>query len=458
MVKAFCLTLLLPAMLLGGIPDLRRPVTDPDGILSASDREAVADRLVRLRSETGAQLAVLVVKTTGGVPIDDYAIRAVEAWKGGEKGRDNGALLVLAVKDRRMRLEVGYGLEEHLPDGAVRPLMRARDYRAALLAIIEGVGARLPGNVASTAEAPSGLPVAERDTLGGGTAGLPDTGRDTGGGSNAERAGLEQDAMGGADPAHEGSDREVQAGAAATRPEADPEAVVVPVPEPSFDGRNAFLGMVLSALVAVSFLAVAQGAWSERLGATLLTVLKGALFLVPPVVISLLSPESGGTIFLGYAGMFVALLVGVRSFQQGPGTAARSVGTILVGCLAVGIAVALVNADPARLPSFLDKTFLFGVLAMVPVALGVFAFTAMTAPPSDGDLFGSSTGVNDMRSTHEDFHARFHESVVASSSFSSSDSGSSSSSSSDSSSSSSDSSWGGGGGDFGGGGASSSWD
>lgn len=84
-------------------------------------------------------------------------MEVAQAWKGGQAGEDNGLLFVLAVDDRRMRLDVGYGLEEHLPDDAVRrlldaqlPLMREQDYAGALVHIIQGVRERLPGG-ASTA-------------------------------------------------------------------------------------------------------------------------------------------------------------------------------------------------------------------------------------------------------------------------------------------------------------------
>jgi uncharacterized protein len=151
--KTCALVLLLPAFLLGSIPPpIERPVEDTVGLLSPADREAVASALVQLRRETGAQMAVLIVGTTGGEPIEDYAMRAAEAWKGGGTGRDNGLLLVLAAHDRRQRLEVGYGLEEYLPDDSVRtlleaqgPLLRQWNYRDALLGVVSGVRARLQG-------------------------------------------------------------------------------------------------------------------------------------------------------------------------------------------------------------------------------------------------------------------------------------------------------------------------
>jgi uncharacterized protein len=143
--------LLLPVLALADTPEIRQPVTDARGLLSDSQRESVAESLVRLRADTGVQMAVLLVGSTGGEPIEDYSHRVATAWKGGEAGRDNGLLLVVAVDDRRMRLEVGYGLEEYLPDDATRllldaqgPKMRVQDYTGALSSIIQGVRERLP--------------------------------------------------------------------------------------------------------------------------------------------------------------------------------------------------------------------------------------------------------------------------------------------------------------------------
>ena len=146
----FCLVLLLPA-LLGAVPVIDRPVTDPLEVLTAEQQRTVARELEALRAATGVQMAVLVVGTTWGEPIEDYSLRVAQAWKGGRKGEDKGLLFVLAVKDRRMRLDVGYGLEAHLPDGVVkgmldglRPFMREQDYTGALVRLIQGVGERLP--------------------------------------------------------------------------------------------------------------------------------------------------------------------------------------------------------------------------------------------------------------------------------------------------------------------------
>ncbi|RKH47372.1 TPM domain-containing protein [Corallococcus sp. AB050B] len=147
MVKSLLLTLLLlPALVLAGVPSITRPVTDPSGMLTAPETESVSRALVDLRAAKQVQMAVLLVETTDGQPIEDYAEAVFRQWKGGEAGRDNGVLLVIARGDRRSRLEVGYGLESSLTDGeatallhAQGPLLRAGRLESALLAIIAGV-------------------------------------------------------------------------------------------------------------------------------------------------------------------------------------------------------------------------------------------------------------------------------------------------------------------------------
>ncbi|WP_158623923.1 TPM domain-containing protein [Corallococcus llansteffanensis] len=167
MVKAVLLSLLIPTLVLGAVPSITRPVTDPQGMLTAQEMESVAQALVQLRAERQVQMAVLLVDTTNGQPLEDFAHEAFSAWKGGEAGRDNGLLLVVAKGDRRSRLEVGYGLEPYLTDGeattllhAQGPLMREGRIADALVAIIAGVHEQAPGQGALSPPANSWLPAA----------------------------------------------------------------------------------------------------------------------------------------------------------------------------------------------------------------------------------------------------------------------------------------------------------
>jgi uncharacterized protein len=91
-------------------------VNDFAGILSPADKPALEERCRQLRQKTGAQLAVVVVKSLEGGQIDDFAVKLFARWGIGEKGKKNGILLLVAIQDRKARIEVGYGLEPILPD------------------------------------------------------------------------------------------------------------------------------------------------------------------------------------------------------------------------------------------------------------------------------------------------------------------------------------------------------
>ena len=101
---------------LQSVPPLHARVTDLTGTLSASERQALEEKLADWEARTTNQLAVLIVPTTKPEPIEQYAIRVAEAWKIGQKGKDNGAILLIAKDDKQIRLEVGYGFEGVLTD------------------------------------------------------------------------------------------------------------------------------------------------------------------------------------------------------------------------------------------------------------------------------------------------------------------------------------------------------
>ncbi|HWO07959.1 MAG TPA: TPM domain-containing protein, partial [Polyangiaceae bacterium] len=110
-------------LLLGGaasaleVPPLEgRRVNDRAGVLSARERGELEARLAAYERGTGHQLAVLIVPSLEGDPIEDFSIRVVESWKLGKQGRDDGVLLLIALQDRKIRIEAGYGLEGDLPD------------------------------------------------------------------------------------------------------------------------------------------------------------------------------------------------------------------------------------------------------------------------------------------------------------------------------------------------------
>jgi len=130
----------------GPPPTIARPVNDYADALSAGDEEALARTLIDHRERTGVQIALLVIHTTDGEPIEDYANRTARAWGGGQRGRDNGVLVILALDDHRSRIEVGSGVQGLLTDGYTRrlqedqhPALRRHDVAGALRGIVDGL-------------------------------------------------------------------------------------------------------------------------------------------------------------------------------------------------------------------------------------------------------------------------------------------------------------------------------
>lgn len=97
-------------------PTIVDPVHDNINILGSGEGDRLSKKLVALRDKHGVHMAVLIIRTTEPLPIEDYSHQVAEKWGGGVKGEDRGILFVLAIDDRRMRLEVGLGLEEVIPD------------------------------------------------------------------------------------------------------------------------------------------------------------------------------------------------------------------------------------------------------------------------------------------------------------------------------------------------------
>ena len=118
------------------IPTLTRHVTDLTGTLSAEQVDQLDGRLVALEKAKGAQVVVLMVPTTQPDDLESYSLSVAEKNKVGRKGTDDGVLVLLAKNDRRVRIEVGYGLEGALPDAIasriireyMAPKLRTNDY------------------------------------------------------------------------------------------------------------------------------------------------------------------------------------------------------------------------------------------------------------------------------------------------------------------------------------------
>lgn len=158
---------LLPAAAVAAavdVPYLSGRVTDNAEILSEGLRRSLTGRLKAHEDRSGDQIAVLTVSTLGGESIEEYAVRVFQAWKLGQEGKDNGVLILVAPQERRMRIEVGYGLESVLTDllagriirNIMTPRFKTGDFDGGVEAGVLAVLEVLEQGEASAATADSG--------------------------------------------------------------------------------------------------------------------------------------------------------------------------------------------------------------------------------------------------------------------------------------------------------------
>jgi uncharacterized protein len=122
-------------------------------VLSSADRQRLETRLADYERATTAQMVIAVFPSLEGESLEDVSIRLAEKWKVGKKGADNGLILLVFLKERRLRIEVGYGLEPVIPDAVaaaivrdtIAPRFRERRYAAGLEAAVDEVFARIGG-------------------------------------------------------------------------------------------------------------------------------------------------------------------------------------------------------------------------------------------------------------------------------------------------------------------------
>ena len=105
------------------VPPLKARVTDLTGTLSAPQQQALEQTLAEFEARKGSQVAVLLVPSTQPETVEQFAVRVQESWKLGRKRVDDGVLLLVAKDDRKLRIEVGYGLEGVLPDATAKRII-----------------------------------------------------------------------------------------------------------------------------------------------------------------------------------------------------------------------------------------------------------------------------------------------------------------------------------------------
>jgi len=125
-------------------------VSDFAGVIDRGSRQSIDAYCAAVEKATGAQLAFVTLPNLDGEPVEDVANLLFRKWGIGQKGQNNGALLLLSVQDRRSRLEVGYGLEPILPDGSagsllreMRPSLRQGRFGEAMLTAAHQIGEKI---------------------------------------------------------------------------------------------------------------------------------------------------------------------------------------------------------------------------------------------------------------------------------------------------------------------------
>lgn len=168
LVQAGLLALLLfccgaPAFADVVVPALTGRVVDQTGTLSSSDQAGLSRALTDFEKRKGSQIAVLIVPTTQPESIEQFSIRVAEAWKIGRSKVDDGAILLVAKNDRKLRIEVGYGLEgaltdvttKRIIDEVIAPRFKTGDFAGGISAGVDRIIKVIDGEPLPAPPAPS---------------------------------------------------------------------------------------------------------------------------------------------------------------------------------------------------------------------------------------------------------------------------------------------------------------
>jgi uncharacterized protein len=136
-----------PALAAPTFPVLTGRVVDEAGILSADTRAKLDSMSAQEEKQTGNQIVVVTLKSLQGYPIEDYGYQLGRKWGIGQKGKENGALLIIALTEHKIRIEVGYGLEGQLTDAQTKligteiiaPFFKRNDFDGGVLAGVDAI-------------------------------------------------------------------------------------------------------------------------------------------------------------------------------------------------------------------------------------------------------------------------------------------------------------------------------
>src|ERR1043166_6611210 len=139
-------------------PQLTGRVVDEAQILDAATRAALTRKLADLETRTTDQLVVVTLRSLQGLTIEDYGVRLGRQWQIGQKGKNNGVLLIVEPTDRKGRIQVGYGLEGVLPDAVandivqqtILPRFRSGDFAGGITRGVDAIVGAITGDAAES--------------------------------------------------------------------------------------------------------------------------------------------------------------------------------------------------------------------------------------------------------------------------------------------------------------------
>jgi len=147
-----------------GVPALTGRVVDQAGILTQEQRQRVEQAILALEAASGGQMAILAMPSLMGEDLEGFSIRVAEKWQIGQRGQDNGAILLVFSEDRKIRLEIGYGWEGEINDAragdiirGMGPFFRAGDYAGGMVHAVRKVQEFVVGSVPVDLDGDAGL-------------------------------------------------------------------------------------------------------------------------------------------------------------------------------------------------------------------------------------------------------------------------------------------------------------
>jgi uncharacterized protein len=155
----FLLILLLPLTAAAlEVPKVSGYVNDHAGLISSATELKIENFLRGFEGSDSTQLVVLTIDSLEGESLEEYSLKVAESWKLGQKDKDNGALLLIAKQERKIRIEVGYGLEGELTDllsgriidNEIKPRFKAGDFEGGIIAGITSMAEAVRGEYTGT--------------------------------------------------------------------------------------------------------------------------------------------------------------------------------------------------------------------------------------------------------------------------------------------------------------------